>query len=74
MENLVGRKFNKYFNNVMTVTSMNSDGFEQWVVDSVIDEETVYCELKSTDMSMYSGGGYFREFKIKDIKLIDTDI
>jgi hypothetical protein len=74
MENIVGRKFNKYFSNVMTVTSMNSDGFQQWVVDSVIDKDTVYCELKSTDMSMYSGSGYFKEFKIKDIKLIGIDI
>lgn len=64
---LVGREFIIRTENVMTVTSMNASGVERWAIDSVIDENRVYCELIDTNMSMYSGSGHFREFSILDI-------
>jgi hypothetical protein len=65
---LVGREFIVRTENVMTVTSMNASGVERWAIDSVIDENRVYCELIDTNMSMYSGSGHFREFNILDIE------
>ena len=65
---LVGKEFIIRTENAMTVTSMNATGVERWVIDSVIDAYTAYCELIDTNMSMYSGSGYFREFCILDIE------
>ena len=67
MIDLIGKGFSIVTENTRTVTSGNATGTEYWVVNSIIDQETVYCELKDTNMSMYSGG-YFREFKVKNIK------
>ena len=68
MEELVGKKFQIHTTGVRTVTSMNDDGYEQWYVDSVKEDGTLYCELKSTNMSMYSGGGYFKPFTVDQVK------
>jgi len=65
---LVGRSFEIHTTGRMTVTSMNADGYQQWKIDSVKSEGVLWCELKSTNMSMYSGGGYFKEFTIGEVK------
>lgn len=68
---LIGKKFGITRENVMTVTSMNDTAYESWEIVEQIDESIVKCELKSTNASMYSGSGYFREFNINDIKIKD---
>jgi len=65
---LVGREFVIRKENVMTVASRSATGVERWIIDSVIGENRVYCEMIDTNMSMYSGSGYFRGFDILDIE------
>lgn len=52
----------------MTMTSGNAEGYKLWEITEFVDEHNVIAELRDTNVSMYSGSGRFKNFKIKDIE------
>ena len=68
MIDLIGRKFCITTSNTMTMTSGNAEGYKLWEITEFVDEHNVIAELRDTNVSMYSGSGRFKNFKIKDIE------
>ncbi len=65
---MVGKEFSERFQNVMTVTSLNDDGYRTWKIIEMIDDDNAMCELIGGNMEMIQGG-YFEEKNIKNNKM-----
>lgn len=63
----VGQRFLKKTPNRMTITSSDATGEELWEVVEIVSSDTVKCELKNTNISMYSGSGRFKLFNIEQV-------
>ena len=63
---LVGEKFSTHKEG-MTITSRSGIIDNSYTIVEYVDADTIKAELTSTNQFMYSGSGYFEEFKITEV-------